>query len=197
MSVAYILDYPEGVSTLAQYDAVCEVIAPGGVLPAGARRHGAGMRPHGGVRIVDIWDDDAAFERFAETRIVPAASEVGLPEPSIERAALAEVREGGPGEAAFAHVVRIPGLDAAGFADIDRRALPGGGLGAGCLLHANGPSEGGWIAIGYWTSRAARDAFVGGHIVPAMHAAGVTARPVIEDLDLHRVMAPAAAPAAG
>lgn len=197
MPVAYLLDYPAETSTLAQYDAVCDVITPDRVLPPGARYHGAGLRADGGLRIIDIWDDDASFQAFAETKIIPTTSEMGLPAPQIERIELAEVREGAPGEATFAHVVRIPGLDAAGFADLDRRALPDGGLGEGCLLHGNGPSEEGWVAIGYWTSRAARDAFVGGHVTPALQAAGHTERPAIEDLDLHGVMAPTAAPAAG
>ncbi len=192
MPVAYILDYVEG--TLAEYDAVCDVITPDRVLPPGARYHGAGLRPDGGLRIIDIWDDDASFQHFAETQIIPTASGMGLPEPSVGRIELGEVREGPAGAATFAHVVRIPGLDAAGFADLDRRALPGGGLGEGCLLHANGPGEDGWIAIGYWTSREARDAFVGARIAPALSAAGITAQPVLEDLELHGVMAPSPAP---
>lgn len=192
MPVAYLLDYAEG--TLDEYDAVCNVITPDRVLPPGARYHGAGLRPDGGLRIIDLWDDDASFQHFAETQIIPTASGMGLPQPEIERVELAGIREGAPGVATFAHVVRIPGLDAAGFADLDRRALPDGGLGDGCLAHANGPGDEGWIAIGYWTSQNARDAFLADRIRPAMAAVGAIATPVLEDLELHGVMAPSPAP---
>lgn len=191
MPVAYILDYAEG--TLDEYDAVCNVITPERVLPPGARYHGAGLRPDGGLRIIDIWDDDASFQHFAETQIIPTASGMGLPEPEIERIELTEVREGPAGAATFAHVVRLGGIDRETFAEMSRRAVPDDALGAGCLLHANGPGEDGWIAIGYWTSAEARDAFFAERILPAMRAAGTVPEQRLEDLELHGVMAPSPA----
>ncbi|MFA9272628.1 MAG: hypothetical protein ACEQSX_18125 [Baekduiaceae bacterium] len=192
MPVAYLLDYAEG--TLDEYDAVCDVITPDRVLPPGARYHGAGLRPDGGLRIIDLWDDDASFQHFAETQIIPTASGMGLAQPEIERVELAEIRDGAPGVATFAHVVRLAGLDRDAFAALDGRAIPGGGLPEGCLAHGNGPGDAGWMAIGYWTSRAARDAFLQARVLPAVRELGLDVHPVVEDLDLHGVMAPSPAP---
>lgn len=192
MPVAYLLDYAEG--TLDEYDAVCDVITPDRVLPPGARYHGAGLRPDGGLRIIDLWDDDASFQHFAETQIIPTASGMGLAQPEIERVELAEIRDGAPGVATFAHVVRLAGLDRDAFAALDGKAIPGGGLPEGCLIHGNGPGDAGWIAIGYWTSRAARDAFLQVHVLPAVRDLGLGVHPVVEDLELHGVMAPSPAP---
>ena len=84
-------------------------------------------------------------------------------------------------------------IDRETFAEMSRRAVPDDALGAGCLLHANGPGEGGWIAIGYWTSAEARDAFFAERILPAMRAAGTVPEQRLEDLELHGVMAPSPA----
>jgi hypothetical protein len=50
--------------------------------------------------------------------------------------------------------------------------------------------EGGWATVGYWTSKAARDRFIGERIMPAMGGAGEP--PTIVDLELHNSLTEAA-----
>ena len=92
------------------------------------------------------------------------------------------------GAGTFLHVVRLTGLDAAGFAELNAkiRTEPPQGL----VFHVNGPLDDGW-EVGYWTSKAARDRFIQERIMPAM--AGSGGRPEIEDLDLHNSLTEAAA----
>jgi hypothetical protein len=36
-----------------------------------------------GIRVVDVWEDRATFDKFAEEQIGPFSAEVGAPEPEI------------------------------------------------------------------------------------------------------------------
>ena len=88
----------------------------------------------------------------------------------------------------FLHVVRLRGIDAAGFAELDKRIGPEPA--EGLIFHVNGPLDDGWATVGFWTSKAARDRFVQERIMPAM--AGLGEPPAIEDLELHNSLTEAA-----
>jgi hypothetical protein len=47
--------------------------------PEGGLFHVAGPMP-GGWRVVDIWESEEAFERFAGERPIPAVQQVGVPD---------------------------------------------------------------------------------------------------------------------
>ena len=87
----------------------------------------------------------------------------------------------------FLHVVRLQGMDAAGFAELDEKIGPEPA--EGLVFHVNGPLDDGWATVGFWTSKAARDRFIQERIMPAM-AGG--APPAIEDLELHNSLTEAA-----
>lgn len=47
-------------------------------------------------------------------------------------------------------------------------AHPGGGLPPGQTYHAAGPTEGGWLIVAVWDSKAAFDKFLGETLLPAL-----------------------------
>jgi hypothetical protein len=74
--------------TVEMYDAVNEKMDIANNPPAGLIVHTCGPM-EGGLRIFDVWESAAAFERFAEERVRPAVDEVmqgqqGGGPPSVE-----------------------------------------------------------------------------------------------------------------
>jgi hypothetical protein len=67
-------------ATLEQYDQVCQKmgLTPKGPGPAGAISHFATMTDSG-LRVVDVWETQEQFEKFAAEQIGPYAQEVGIP----------------------------------------------------------------------------------------------------------------------
>src|SRR4051812_45275037 len=110
MPVAVIMDFASGDS--AAYDRVIENMQLDGHVPEGATFHAAG--PYGdGWRVVDVWDDAAGFQAFAQEKIGPLAGAEGLPEPSIEFVEVADSfdeRNGGTGDVTLLQIVRLPGV---------------------------------------------------------------------------------------
>ena|SRR5207247_19002 len=58
------------------YDHVNDRVNPAGNPPPGLIFHSAGPSPDGGWRIVDVWDSRATFDRFLESRVMPAIAEL-------------------------------------------------------------------------------------------------------------------------
>jgi hypothetical protein len=80
MAVAVQLDF-RGV-TLEQYDQINERL---GLLPGGPASpheffHWV-MKTRDGFRVLDVWDSQEAFEKFAEEKLTPTYDEVGVPYP--------------------------------------------------------------------------------------------------------------------
>ena len=72
-------------ATLEQYDRVQELMGleGGDTLPPGAVFHFV-VETGDGLKVVDVWEDVATFERFAEEQIGPAMQQVGYEgEPQI------------------------------------------------------------------------------------------------------------------
>jgi hypothetical protein len=80
MAVGLILDFNGG--TLDQYDQILEKMDLGGKVPPGAIFHWVAATDDG-IRVVDVWEDRATFDRFAEEKIGPFSAEVGAPQPEI------------------------------------------------------------------------------------------------------------------
>ncbi len=78
MAVGLILDFKG--ATLDQYDEVVEKMALGGKTAPGGIFHWA-TETDDGIRVVDLWEDRATFDRFAAEKIVPITQQVGLPNP--------------------------------------------------------------------------------------------------------------------
>jgi hypothetical protein len=186
-----ILDFPDG--SIEAYDQVIEGMQLGGNLPPGALFHAAGPGPAGaGLRVVDVWESDAAFQAFADAQIMPGTAKAGLSPPRVERIE-AKVRDSGMPRRAvgFVHVARLP-LDAERFGRMYDEVMGHGELPEGIIYHVNGPApEGdGWIVIAGWTSREARDRFLAERVIPAAQRQGM-GPPAVEDLEVHNVLAPA------
>jgi hypothetical protein len=67
MTRAYVRDVKG--ATLADYDLVMSEL--GSSRPAGLICHVAG-EANGGLRVIDVWESQAAFERFEHERLEPA-----------------------------------------------------------------------------------------------------------------------------
>jgi hypothetical protein len=80
MAVGLILDFKGG--TLDQYDQIVERMDLGGKVPPGAIFHWVAATDDG-IRVVDVWEDRATFDKFAQEKIGPFSAEVGAPQPEI------------------------------------------------------------------------------------------------------------------
>jgi hypothetical protein len=82
MAVAMHMEWP-GV-TAEQYDRVRQRVNWEVEAPEGAILHLASFTPEG-ARIVDVWESEAAFNRFLRDRLMPVVEEVGLSgEPRVQ-----------------------------------------------------------------------------------------------------------------
>lgn len=75
MAVSVVIDYAQ--ADLRQYDELVESLDLGGTAPAGSLFQWVAAKGDG-FRIVDTWEDQAAFERFSADTLMPAAEAVGL-----------------------------------------------------------------------------------------------------------------------
>ena len=81
MATAMLMYWP-GV-TVEQYEAARGEVGWEREVPDGAICHIAGF-DEGGIRVLDVWDSQEQFERFAEERLMPVTSKLGIEaEPDI------------------------------------------------------------------------------------------------------------------
>jgi hypothetical protein len=66
-------------ATIGQYDQILEKmgLSPGGAVPKGAISHWV-AKTDDGMRVVDVWETRAEYDRFAHEKIGPYAKEVGI-----------------------------------------------------------------------------------------------------------------------
>jgi hypothetical protein len=192
MAVAFIMDFAGG--TTDDYDAVLEKMDLGGRLPAGALFHAAGVTENG-LRVCDVWESEAVFQRFAEGKIGPITEQVGLPRPEVRSFEVKQVRGSGGGPVEFVQIVAIPGTTEDDFRALDEKVLgPSGEVPEACVYHVNGQLGDAYWVLDYWSSKAARDEFMQAKVGPAVAASGITAEPTIEELTVHNSLtAPATA----
>lgn len=63
------------VDSKAEYEAVPAVLKP---KPHGLLVHAASELPDGRVQIIDVWEDQASAQRFAENVLFPAFRQAGV-----------------------------------------------------------------------------------------------------------------------
>ena len=82
MAVAFKMRF-EG-ATLEQYDQVMELmgLTDGTTKPEGAIFHWVAQTDYG-IVVVDVWETDDQFNRFAEEQIGPYTQQVGIPAPPV------------------------------------------------------------------------------------------------------------------
>lgn len=69
-------------ATMEQYDRIRQRmgLAPNGATPPGALFHW--VAPDGdGMRVVDVWESQEAYDQFAREKIGPYSAEVGITDP--------------------------------------------------------------------------------------------------------------------
>jgi hypothetical protein len=79
MAVGVFMEFP-GV-TWEQYEQLVQDLALSGP-PEGMLTHVCGPTSDGGWRMVDVWESQEAFERFANELLIPRAQAHGFPQPS-------------------------------------------------------------------------------------------------------------------
>ena len=67
--------------TTQQYDQANAMM--GGKLPPGCLSHAAYVVP-GGMHFVDVWESQAAFEKFAQETLSKMASALGMTPPEVQ-----------------------------------------------------------------------------------------------------------------
>ena len=77
MAVAMLLEWPG--ETQEQYERLMKLVKLESDPPEGGLFHVAGPMP-GGWRVLDLWESEEAFERFANERLKPAVEQVGIPD---------------------------------------------------------------------------------------------------------------------
>jgi len=80
MAIGVVLDF-EG-ATLDHYDQIIDKMGftPGGPGGPGGMFHWV-TASDSGIRVTDVWETKAQFEKFAEEQIGPISAEVGIPAP--------------------------------------------------------------------------------------------------------------------
>jgi quinol monooxygenase YgiN len=73
MPVAVITNLQSGAE---EYDQITAKINPEENPADGMVVHTAGLRQDGGMRIVDVWESEQAYNTFREQRLMPAVKEV-------------------------------------------------------------------------------------------------------------------------
>ena len=82
MATVMVMHWPG--TTKEQYEALRREVNFEGDKPAGGKYHVAWATPQG-MRVVDVWESEASFQAFAQSRLMPAAIKLKIPgEPKIE-----------------------------------------------------------------------------------------------------------------
>ena len=85
--------------------------------------------------------------------------------------------------------LKIPGVTAEQFDEVEAAVNARGDRPDGLIFHASGPIDGGWGVIDFWESRSQSDRFAQERIGAAMSAGGVTAQPEIKEFPVHEYLA--------
>jgi hypothetical protein len=84
MAVAFEMRFAG--ATLDQYDRVMELMgrdgSPMDIAPDGALFHWCAPTDDG-IVVVDVWESDEQFDRFAKEQIGPFTQQVGIPAPPV------------------------------------------------------------------------------------------------------------------
>jgi hypothetical protein len=187
MPVAFIMDFPG--ATLEEYDQVMDRMGLDGV-PPNAILHLAAQNGDD-LRVVDVWESDEAFQAFAEAEIGPHTAAVGVAEPAVTRIPVHRMRdERASGDSvAFFQIVRLPGMDAAGFDAADAQIVVDDVSPDGMVFHVAGPTDdGGFLVMDAWASKDARDTFLENNIRPVMEQTELAGPPSFDDHDVHNTL---------
>lgn len=168
MAILMILDW-HGVEP-ADYDRVNDAmgIHSDADAPEGLIAHTAAVTDDGDFIVADLWDSEEALRTFAETRLLPAVREAGLPEAEPQMRPVHNRLRGKSSDANVLVVVELPGARAE---DYDRLAeeMPDEHTDGNHPAHEHVAAAGqdAVVVVDLWPSKGAFEEFVGGRVGPA------------------------------
>ena len=83
MAIALVLDFIGDPDMQKKYDAVNESMGVHANPPDGLIFHWSALLDGGNLRVVDVWESQAHFDRFREMTLGPAFARVQAPQPKI------------------------------------------------------------------------------------------------------------------
>ena len=174
MAVLMIIDW-EGVST-ADYDRVNEAmgIHSDANAPDGLLMHTAAVTEDGGLIIADLWESEEALGRFAETRLMPALKQVGVPEAQPRVMPVHNRLRGRSADAAVLVLVEVPGATTAQYDQLVD-AMPDQHTDGNHPAHHHTSATDGdtLVIVDLWPSMEEFEAFIGSQVTPATERTGV------------------------
>ncbi len=81
MAIAALIEFPGG--TTQQYDAIIKDLNLGGKLAPGGIYHVAGVSD-GTLRVVDVWESQQVFDKFAKERLGPIMQKHNIKPPQVK-----------------------------------------------------------------------------------------------------------------
>src|SRR5262249_3196248 len=139
-----------------------------------------------GLRVADVWEDDASFQQFAETEIAPNAQRFGLPAPpTIQRLEVTDVVPGSGERPVLFQFVKWPGISREQFTELDGEGRPDGQPPEGMPPHVNGSYDGGSFVLDAWATAEQHGTFTESRIAPVMATAPFDGQPSIEVTPIH------------
>jgi quinol monooxygenase YgiN len=174
MAVLMILDW-KGVSA-DDYERVNEAmgIRTDADAPEGLLLHTAAVTDDGDVIIADVWESEQALGRFAETRLMPALRQVGVPEVPPRVMPVHNRLRGRSDDAEVLVLIEVPGATTEHY---DRLvdAMPDVHTDGNHPAHHHVSAADGetLVIVDLWPSTDAFEQFVGSQVMPATVTAGV------------------------
>ena len=173
MAILMILDW-HGVGP-ADYDRVNDAIGihSDADAPEGLISHTAAVTDQGDLIVADLWESEEALGRFAETRLMPALRDLGLPEAQPRVTPVHNRLRGKSAEGNVLTLVELPGAKAEHY---DRLAneMPDEHTDGNHPAHEHvaAVGEDTVIVVDLWPSVEAFEAFVGGRVGAAAESIG-------------------------
>jgi heme-degrading monooxygenase HmoA len=172
MAILMILEWhgvaPEG------YDRVNDVMGIGSDAdaPEGLIAHTAAVTDDGMI-VADVWESEEALRGFAESRLIPALREAGLPDAEPKIRPLHNRLRGRSADANVLVVVELPGARREDY-DLLAGAMPDEHRDGDHPAHEHvaAVGEDGLVVVDLWPSTDAFDAFIGGRVAPAAEKIG-------------------------
>jgi len=191
MAIGIIFRFPPAATDASKtYDAIVDEMGVRNNPAQGAVYHWAAPA-HGGLVIVDLWETQKDFDRFAQEKIYPLTQKHGLPKPKVDQFEVhniidARERAAKPGLGLILNFKA--GADSLAKYDkanalMDAVKNPPEGL----IIHWAAKSPGGLVVSDVWESQAHLDRFMREKLGPTTETLQLE-KPAVESFNIHNVL---------